>query len=228
MPAFHLIPVMDLMGGQVVAAVGGLRSSYQPLQSPLCSDANPQSLLSSYLKRGFQQIYVADLDAILQRGQHHALIGEALIQYPQLEIWLDAGISTWQSLNQARERICTHPALEQRLKLVVGTETFREAPVTSWPRDLMLSLDFGAEGYRGDPGWQEPAHWPDTVILMSLSQVGGQSGPDLERLKHFQNLAPNKTLVAAGGIRHLQDLKALEHAGVHRGLVATALHRGQF
>ena len=93
MLSFSVIPVMDLMGGKVVRALRGERHAYQPLQSRLCSSAEPlevtQALLGLY---PFKTLYIADLDAIQQRGNHLSTLIELRETYPDIEIWVDAGI----------------------------------------------------------------------------------------------------------------------------------------
>jgi phosphoribosylformimino-5-aminoimidazole carboxamide ribotide isomerase len=222
----HLIPVMDLMGGQVVAARAGQRSQYLPLCSPFCPDSDPHTLLESFTRLGFDTVYVADLDAILGQGNHLAEMARALEQFPKLTLWLDGGFHHWQQLNETRARLASTPVLESRLQLVVGTETFEEAPPKTWPEGLILSLDFGAEGFRGDSLWLDSSHWPKRVIVMSLPQVGTAAGPNLELLKSLKQGSEGRELIAAGGIRGPQDIAALEALGITSGLVATALHRG--
>jgi phosphoribosylformimino-5-aminoimidazole carboxamide ribotide isomerase len=223
---FHLIPVMDLMGGQVVAAQGGQRSQYLPLCSPFCPDSNPHTLLESFTRLGFNTVYVADLDAILGKGNHLVEIAQAMEAFPELTLWLDGGFHSAQQLNEVRARLASTPVLQSRLQLVVGTETFEEAPPKTWPKGLILSLDFGAEGFRGNALWLDSSHWPKRVIVMSLPQVGTAAGPNLELLKSLKQGSAGRELIAAGGIRNHQDMAALEALGMTSGLVATALHRG--
>ena len=63
--ALQVIPVIDLLRGQVVRARMGDRASYRPLESPLSPTSDPidvvRGLLSVY---PFPTLYVADLDAI--------------------------------------------------------------------------------------------------------------------------------------------------------------------
>ena len=75
---------------------------------------------------------------------------------------------------------------------------------------------------------RQPEFWPGTVIAMSLDQVGSQQGPDwplLERLRK-RSLRKRISLLAAGGVRCLGDLKQLAAWGVEGVLLASALHDG--
>ena len=66
----QVIPVIDLMGGEVVRARMGDRASYRPIESPLSPTSDPvdvvRGLLAAY---PFPTLYVADLDAIRARGR---------------------------------------------------------------------------------------------------------------------------------------------------------------
>ena len=61
----RIIPVLDIMGGVVVRGVAGRRSEYRPIQSQLCSIAEPATVAQAIVDR-FRTIefYIADLDAI--------------------------------------------------------------------------------------------------------------------------------------------------------------------
>ena len=64
------IPVIDLMGGQVVRARMGDRASYRPLESPLSPTSDPVDVVRGLLGVfPFPTLYVADLDAIQGSGR---------------------------------------------------------------------------------------------------------------------------------------------------------------
>jgi phosphoribosylformimino-5-aminoimidazole carboxamide ribotide isomerase len=42
----------------------------------------------------------------------------------------------------------------------------------------------------------------------------------------YRNRYPHHTFIAAGGVRNMADLMALEQSGIESALVATALHSG--
>ena len=63
------------------------------------------------------------------------------------------------------------------------------------------------------------------VILLALLQVGTGAGPDLETLRAARGAFPGLRLIAGGGVRTPEDLRALAEAGADGVLLATALHR---
>jgi phosphoribosylformimino-5-aminoimidazole carboxamide ribotide isomerase len=62
---------------------------------------------------------------------------------------------------------------------------------------------------------------------MTLSRVGTGAGPDLDRLAAIRKKSANANVLAAGGVRHAEDLATLKRAGVAGVLVASALHDGR-
>src|SRR5262245_44538124 len=86
----RIVPVLDLKGGFVVAAVGGRRQEYQPIVSRLTSSAEPLAVARAFREHlGFEEIYLADLDAIANQPPALALYAE-LIQH-DFRVWVDAG-----------------------------------------------------------------------------------------------------------------------------------------
>src|SRR5262245_53968151 len=77
-PANPLIPVLDLAHGEAVHAIGGRREEYQPVESVLTPGqvGNALALARAYREQlGATQCYVADLEAIQEKGLQSALIG---------------------------------------------------------------------------------------------------------------------------------------------------------
>jgi phosphoribosylformimino-5-aminoimidazole carboxamide ribotide isomerase len=224
--ALRLLPVIDLLDGQVVAARAGQRQHYAPICTPLASGSAPGSILAALLARcPGDCAYVADLDAIMSGRPQMPLLRALLDAFPRLQFWLDAGFASAEH-GQATA-LALAPARPERVLPVLGTESLRQCADLSGGAPCALSLDFGAEGFRGDPEWlRQPGYWPDRVIVMTLAEVGTAGGPNLRRLRECRTLAGGRAVYAAGGVRGAADLAALAELGVAGALVATALHRG--
>src|SRR5262249_50344184 len=88
----RIIPVIDLLHGQVVRGIGGRRSEYQPLPSQIAADALPSTVARPFVDHfGFNTAYVADLDAITIA--RYSTSAWQLIAATGLNLWLDAGIT---------------------------------------------------------------------------------------------------------------------------------------
>ncbi|MHB1085141.1 MAG: HisA/HisF-related TIM barrel protein [Thiobacillus sp.] len=216
-----LIPVLDLMGGQVVHAHAGRRDEYKPLKSVLCKTSQPEAVVEGLLALyPFRRIYIADLDAILGRGDHQRVLEVLRRTYPDMEYWVDGGFTdivaanAWQSAGLGRP--------------VLGSESLTTLPEgCAFPTKGVLSLDFRGEDFLGPTSlMQEAERWPQDVIAMTLARVGLGGGPDLERLEQLRSLNSTCRLYAAGGVRHTDDLFALAGIGASGVLLASALHNG--
>ena len=63
-------------------------------------------------------------------------------------------------------------------------------------------------------------------IVLDLARVGSGAGPDVGLIAEMHAAFPELELLAGGGVRDVEDLRALGDAGAAGALVATALHRG--
>jgi phosphoribosylformimino-5-aminoimidazole carboxamide ribotide isomerase len=220
----QVIPVIDLMGGEVVHARRGDRGSYGPLVSPLSPTSDPvdgvRGLLSVY---PFPTLYVADLDAIQNNGDNLRTLRRIRDEFPTLEVWVDNGAADAGALDAFIEADLGAP--------VIGSESQHDDALIARHRGsprIVLSLDFRGDEFQGPRDiLAEPALWPQRVIVMTLARVGSGAGPDLERLASIRSIAGGREIYAAGGVRNAADLRALEERGVSGALIATALHEGR-
>lgn len=219
----RIIPVLDLKGGVVVRAARGDRDSYQPIVTPLADSPDPVAVAEAL--RGlfpFPTFYIADLDAIAGGTPNTEVLTHLQAMRDPPELWLDAGLADEESLAAALAKPSLCP--------VLGSESQRDQALLERFRDrpnLILSLDFFADGFRGPPSiLDRPELWPRRIIVMTLAKVGSGAGPDVERLREIKARAGDRKIIAAGGVRNMADIAALEALGVSAALVATSLHDG--
>lgn len=219
-----IIPVIDIRGGVAVRAVAGERAHYRPIKTPLAESADPVAVARGYQSVfPFPTLYLADLDGIEGRGTNHDIHGRVADAWDGGEVWLDDG-----SLE-------TRPS-HQRVRPVIGSETLLAAGVCQsvlggkpLNRTGILSLDFRGLMFMGPPELLAfPSVWPGAVIVMTLANVGRSEGPDLKRVAAIVEMAgPKRRVFAAGGVRNMDDVRALQDAGASGVLVASALHAGK-
>lgn len=220
-----IIPVIDLMQGQVVRALGGERHRYRPIESGLCTGSNALDIACALLELyPFHALYIADIDAIQKNGGNAAVIKKLHQRFPRLELWVDSGIADVAGFTAWQRQRIGHA--------VIGSESFPESALLSavcTSRDALyplLSLDFkGARFYGEQRLLNNPEFWPEHVIVMMLARVGSLRGPDFDQLSELSRRAPHKKLYAAGGVRGAHDLARLARAGAHGALLASALHQ---
>jgi len=225
-----LIPVIDLMRGQVVRAVRGDRKAYLPIVSRLCAGSAPVDVAQALCRHcASSRLYVADLDALTGGAVQVEAVRALLDAQPTLELWLDAGFADGAAAAMLRQRL---GSAGERMVPVFASESLQSLTAL---RDAfaqrhggVLSLD-RRDGRRLDAAgcWDHPELWPGRVIVMTLERVGADAGPDLDTLRDVHARAPSAQLVGAGGIRDADDLARAQAAGAYAWLVASALHDGR-
>jgi phosphoribosylformimino-5-aminoimidazole carboxamide ribotide isomerase len=246
----RVVGVIDLKGGAAVHAVRGERERYRPVRSAIGGDDGDALALARGFRDalGLQEIYVADLDAIVGGGGHPAGAGDAALGAgagdhrallralaSEARVMADAGVS-----EPARARALLELGVH---RVIVGTETLSgpdalDRLLAALPDDaLVLSVDLrdgrvlspdaqlagvpamDALARLRRPGLRE-------AIVLDLARVGSGAGPDVALIAELHDAFPDLELLAGGGVRTIDDLRALEGAGAAGALVATALHRG--
>jgi HisA/HisF family protein len=225
-----LIPVVDLMQGQVVRGVRGDRSAYRPIVSRLCEGSAPVAIAAALCDHcATQHLYLADLDALTGGRAQIEVLRSLLRALPELELWLDAAFASRAAIDALRQALGDD---SQRIVPVIASESLpsRAALVECFEADnsAVLSLD-RRDGQRLDAAgcWEAPALWPKRVIVMTLERVGSKAGPDLDTLADVQRKSPETFVIGAGGIHNTADLALAQQAGAGAWLVASALHDGR-
>lgn len=224
----QLIPVVDLLGGEVVHARRGDRANYRPVQSQLCEGAEPVTVVRALLTlHRFRCLYIADLDAIRRTGHHRDTLTRIRAAFPDLALWVDSGLCDGAAARSWRASGLGVP--------IVGSESlsemsdYHDIAAALDGCEWILSVDFRGDAFLGPPQLLQHADmlWPRRLLAMNLARVGSMHGPDLELIARLTHLAPGREVYAAGGVRAFSDLALASAAGAAGALVATALHDGR-
>lgn len=226
----RIIPVLDLLDGNVVHGVAGNRSEYKPITSKVTRSHLPVEVAGD-LKRtfGFSQLYIADLNSIQGRGSHWEQIEE--IRNMGYTVYLDPGIENASDLASYRGGVD---------RIVVGTETLgslRELEgICRMQSHIVVSLDYRGELLARDEFLKgvPPAMLVDKIcragaaeiIYLDIKKVGTSSGTSSKRMETVISTSQVPVLVG-GGIRHSEDIEKLEELGADGVLVATCIHSGE-
>ena len=219
---FRIVPVIDIRDGVVVRARAGDRQSYRPIETPLSRTPDPLDVAQGLLTAvKAEALYVADLDAIEDRGRNDATLRRLADACAPVELWVDAGFASakvalaFLDLGFGRVVLGSESQVDERLVQRLGDSA-------------ILSLDSLGSRLLGPAVLHEDASlWPSRLIVMSLAQVGSGGGPDLERIAAVRRRAPGAQVFAAGGLRGPEDITRLVEAGAAGALVASALHDGR-
>lgn len=237
----RVLPVLDLMYGQVVRGIGGRRDEYRPIQSSLVASTSPVDVASAVAARfGCHEFYLADLDAIAG-AEPNWPVYESLVKR-ELRLWVDAGMN---DLSRTRE-LATFEAHGTGLHAVIagleslaGPNELAEMLALVGYERFVFSLDL-----KGGRALVKTSAWPDPsprgiadtalaagvrrMIVLDLENVGTNAGVGtLALCAAIHRDVRDVELIAGGGVRGLHDLEALAAAGCQYALVASALHDGR-
>lgn len=230
-----VIPVIDLLGGQVVHAVRGEREKYMPVESCLVPGSNPLDIAGALLKEtGCSQIYIADLDSIRKKGSNSRVI-TGIKEELGVSLLVDSAAFDAESAVSAKNFGAD--------TVIVGSETFFD--LSEFARmtdkipadDLLFSIDISGRKVISGADELKGKHPVEAVnilsekgagqfILLTLDAVGSGEGPDTWLMKRMRRKFPDHTLIAGGGVRYPCHLEQLKTAGADGVLVATSLHKG--
>lgn len=228
-----IVPVIDVLNGVAVHAVRGERKRYLPLRSVLCKSVDPLDVASVFESLGFDDLYLADLDAILGKPQNSALY-RGIKTETNVDLMVDSGITDIPRAQKVLERGAS--------KIVIGTETltglnFVDHAVKSFGEDcVVVSVDLKggkvssvSENIRSmdvvSLVERLERKGVEQIIILDLDRVGTEHGVNLKVVRRVLKETGVKVLVG-GGIRGVKDLTELRDFGVYGSLVATIFHKG--
>jgi phosphoribosylformimino-5-aminoimidazole carboxamide ribotide isomerase len=229
-----IIPVIDVLNGIVVHAVRGIRKEYRPLQSILTKSVKPSEVAMTFKNIGFSDLYVADLDAIINCSTNFYIL-KKISEETDIKLMVDAGVTSIERAQKLLECGIS--------KLIIGTETLQRKSCVSDAVSLfgtervVVSLDFKGNkilvklGFDGcsDPMCllrQFKEMGVSQVIVLDLLRVGSAEGVNVDFLKNVIEEVGIDVYVG-GGVRDIKDLVELKNLGVAGALVATGLHTGK-
>jgi phosphoribosylformimino-5-aminoimidazole carboxamide ribotide isomerase len=232
----QLLPVLDVMGGQVVRGIGGRRDQYRPIVSRLTYSTRPLDVaraLRAHL--GLAELYLADLDAIM--GGAPALETYQTLQGEGFRLWVDAGLCDATDARPLAEvEVATIVA---GLETLAGPEALERLCQNHGSERVVFSLDLKAGLALGKAdAWSssDPMKLAASAIaigvrrllVLDLTHVGMGTGTGTERLcSQLAAAFPDVQLAAGGGVASMEDLDRLAGCGVQDVLVASALHDGR-
>ncbi len=218
---------IDLRAGQAVQLVGG-QPDAQRIALP-----NPAQVAQGWIDAGFQALHVVDLDAALGTGHNRVAIAE-ILQVATIPVQVGGGVRDEDAVaalleaGAARIMVATR-ALEDPVWLMSLAEKY--------PRRIIVAAD--VRGTRVvTRGWTaETARTVEAVLetlgaapiaavlITDVVREGQLVGIDAAK---FTTLVQATALpvIAAGGIRDLADLHALELAGVAGAVLGMSLYTG--
>jgi phosphoribosylformimino-5-aminoimidazole carboxamide ribotide isomerase len=225
---FIVVPAVDLLGEEAVRLEQG---DYERV----CLRAgDPAGLVATYAGAGSRLIHVVDLDGARAGQVRPALIATLVAAAQGVPLQASGGI---RSLGDAESLLAAGAS-----RVVVGTAAFAkpdalERFASALGERLVVALDSRA-GRLAVAGWTRDggiavedaaercaAAGVARVHCTAVERDGTMVGPDLELLRRVQARS-GLPVLAAGGIRSVEDLETLAAIGMEGAIVGRALLEG--
>jgi len=238
---FQVVPVLDVLRGEAVHAVGGERARYQPLRSILHPTSDPLELARAYRDTlGLSSLYLADLDAITG-GTANAPLYRSIAGLG-LDLWIDSGLKDERDLPPLLDLDSERISIVAGLESLGGPDALAAVLDRVGPDRLVVSLDLWA----GRPITASPAAWNEDaddaealaarfvalgvrrLLLLDLTRVGKGTGPGVDRLLAAIRAAALEVEVSlGGGIVGIEGVERYRSQGASAVLIGSALHDGR-
>jgi phosphoribosylformimino-5-aminoimidazole carboxamide ribotide isomerase len=221
------IPAVDLRDGACVQLVGG---SYAAERVRL---PEPAAVARDFERAGFRRLHVVDLDAATGAGSNAGVIDE-ILRDSRAEVQVGGGVRDTAAVEQLFQAGAS--------RIVVGTRALEEPEWLAELAGLYPGLIIVATDVRErrvvTRGWAHtlPVDILDVVRELSMLPLGGllvtaihlegqMRGPDLALMEDVAELS-HMSVLAAGGVSSVMDLRALEHRGISAAIIGMALYTG--
>ncbi len=225
-----LVPAVDVHRGRVVRLVHG-----DPARETSYGE-DPAEAARRFAGAGARLVHLVDLDAALGTGDNAAALAAAAAACREAgaEVQVGGGLRTLADV----ERVLRSGAGRAVLGTAAAADPamVTEAVVRFGDR-VVVALDV-RRGRVLTHGWTRDAGRVDDLLpaldaagaprflVTAIGADGTLTGPDLA-LYERTGRATARPVLASGGVRSVEDLRALAAAGVEGAVVGKALHEGR-
>jgi phosphoribosylformimino-5-aminoimidazole carboxamide ribotide isomerase len=222
----QVIPAIDLRDGACVQLVGG---SYAEERVRI---QNPQAVFENWVRLGFSRVHLVDLDAATGRGSNRAIV-DAILRTEGVEVQCGGGIRDLDTIGELFDAGASEVVLGTR---AVEDMAWLEDAIARYPSRIIVAAD--TKGRRlVTRGWSTDAgnviDFVDylstlplaAILVTAVDKEGRMEGPDLSLMQEIL-VRSDLPLQASGGIRDIDDIRALAGLGVSAAIVGMALYTG--
>ena len=227
----ELIPAIDIIGGQCVRLTKG---DYD--QKTVYRDS-PAEVAKEFEQIGFKRLHVVDLDGAKSKHIVNSEVLRRVTTDTQLVVDFGGGIKTDEDIKKA---------------FVAGASMVTIGSIAVTDPDLFMGWleKYGAEhiilgadvrhGKISINGWKEDSaedllpflkKYVDAgvknVLCTEISKDGTLTGPAIELYQSIMAAYPGLHLIASGGVSSIDDIKALEAAGIPAVVFGKAIYEGK-
>ena len=227
----ELIPAIDIINGQCVRLTKG---DYN--QKTVYRDS-PAEVAKEFEAIGFRRLHVVDLDGAKSKHIVNDAVLTAITTETNLVVDFGGGIKTDEDIEKA---FAAGAAM-----VTVGSIAVTQPDLfMGWlekygPERMILGADV-RHGKISINGWKEDSTEDllpflrkyieagvRNVLCTEISKDGTLSGPAVDLYSEVMNTYPDLHLIASGGVSSLDDIKALDAAGIPAVVFGKAIYEGR-
>jgi len=227
----ELIPAIDIINGQCVRLTKG---DYQ--QKTVYSDS-PAEVAKGFEQLGYKRLHVVDLDGAKSKHIVNDEVLRRITTETKLTVDFGGGIKTDEDIRKA---------FDAGAKMVtVGSIAVQQPELCfEWldkygAERIILGADV-RHGKISINGWKEDSDEDllpflrkyidagiKNVLCTEISKDGTLAGPAIELYKEVMRVYPELHLIASGGVSSIDDIKALDAAGIPAVVFGKAIYEGK-
>ena len=227
----ELIPAIDIINGQCVRLTKG---DYD--QKTVYRDS-PAEVAKEFEAIGFRRLHVVDLDGAKSKHIVNDAVLTAITTETNLVVDFGGGIKTDEDIEKAFAAGAS--------MVTVGSIAVTQPDLfMGWldkygPERMILGADV-RHGKISINGWKEDSSEDllpflrkyieagvRNVLCTEISKDGTLSGPAISLYSEVMNTYPELHLIASGGVSSLDDIKALDAAGIPAVVFGKAIYEGR-
>lgn len=227
----ELIPAIDIINGQCVRLTKG---DYD--QKTVYRDS-PAEVAKEFEEIGFRRLHVVDLDGAKSKHIVNDAVLTAITTETNLVVDFGGGIKTDEDIEKAFAAGAS--------MVTVGSIAVTQPDLfMGWldkygPERMILGADV-RHGKISINGWKEDSSEDllpflrkyieagvRNVLCTEISKDGTLSGPAISLYSEVMNTYPELHLIASGGVSSLDDIKALDAAGIPAVVFGKAIYEGR-
>ena len=227
----ELIPAIDIIGGQCVRLTKG---DYD--QKTVYRDS-PAEVAKEFEDLGFKRLHVVDLDGARSKHIVNDAVLKSITTETNLIVDFGGGIKTDEDIEKAFASgasmvtvgsiAVTHPELFMGWlekygaeRMILGADVRHgKISINGWKEDSEEDLLPFLRKYI-DAGVRN-------VLCTEISKDGTLSGPAIDLYKEIMAAYPELHLIASGGVSSIDDIKALDKAGIPSVVFGKAIYEGK-
>lgn len=227
----ELIPAIDIIGGQCVRLTKG---DYE--QKTVYRDS-PALAAREFEQLGFKRLHVVDLDGAKSKHIVNSEVLRNITTETSLVVDFGGGIKTDDDIEQAFSNGAAMVAVGSIA--VTEPDLFEKWLDKYGPERMILGADV-RNGKISINGWKEDskedllpflkkyiAMGVKNVLCTEISKDGTLQGPAIELYQKVMQAYPTIHLIASGGVSSIDDIKALEAAGIPAVVFGKAIYEGK-